>query len=61
MEPTAQFPAMLAALMFAAMLATYVQVVSWRRKLRGDRRRYHQRIRRNQGAPRRARRAPPRA
>ena len=60
MEPT-QFPALLAALLFAAMLATYFQVVSWRRKIRDDRRRYHHRIRRNHGEPRRARRTRPQA
>jgi hypothetical protein len=59
MEPTAQFPALLAALMFAAILAVYVQALSWRRKVRDDRRRYHQRMRRNHGAPRRGRRTPP--
>jgi hypothetical protein len=61
MEPTAQFPAMLAALLFAAMLAAYVQVVSWRRKMRDDRRRFQYRIRRNHGAPRSARRTRPQA
>jgi hypothetical protein len=61
MEPTAQLPAMLAALMFGAMLACYTQVVAWRRKVRNDRRRFQQRMRRNQGAPRRQRQAPPNA
>jgi hypothetical protein len=59
MEPTTQFPAMLAALMFAAMLAAYIQVLSWRHKARDDRRRYHERVKRNHGTPRRGRRMPP--
>ena len=61
MEPTIHLPAMLTALMFGAMLASYTQVVAWRRKVRNDHRRYHQRIKRNQGAARRERQAPPNA
>jgi len=59
MELTAHLPAMLAALMFGAMLAVYTQVVAVRRKGREDRRRYRQRMRRNHGEPRRERQAPP--
>jgi hypothetical protein len=59
MEPTAQLPELLAALLFGAMLATYTQVVAWRRKVREDRLRYHQRMKRNHGGPRRGRQAPP--
>jgi hypothetical protein len=58
MEPTTQLPALLAALVFAAMLAAYIQVLSWRHKVRDDRRRYQERMRRNHGAPRRGRRSP---
>jgi len=61
MEPTAQLPGLLAALMFAAMLAAYTQTLAWRRKVRNDRHRYHERIKRNQGGPRRDRQAPPSA
>jgi hypothetical protein len=61
MEPTAQFPALLAALMFAAMLAAYVQVLSWRRKVRDDRRRYQERMKRNHGKTGRGRRIPPKS
>jgi hypothetical protein len=59
MEPTADPSAMLAALMLGAMLAAYTQVVAPRRKGRDDRRRYEQRMRRNHGAPRHERQAPP--
>jgi hypothetical protein len=61
MEPTAQFPALLTALLFAAMLAAYVQVVAARRKGQADRRRYRQRIRRNHGGPRDGGQSPPKA
>jgi hypothetical protein len=61
MEPNAQLPELLAALMFGAMLAAYTQMVAWRRKVRGDRQRYHQRIKRNHGGTRRERQAPPNA
>lgn len=59
MELTARLPAMLAALMFGAMLVLYVQVFAMRRKIRDDRRRYLRKMQRNQGAPRRQRQAPP--
>jgi hypothetical protein len=55
----AQLPAMLAMLMFGAMLAVYTQVVAVRRKDRYDHRRYRQRIRRNHGGSWRGRRPPP--
>jgi hypothetical protein len=60
MEYTADLPAMLAALVFAAMLALYTQVIAVRRKDRLDSRRFRERMRRNHGAPRRRRQqAPP--
>lgn len=59
MEPTTQLPAMVAALMFGAMLAAYTQVIASRRKGRDDHRRYQKRMRRNHGTPRHERQAPP--
>jgi hypothetical protein len=59
MESPDQLSAMLAALMFGAMLATYTQFIALRRKGRDDRRRYQQRMRRNHGGPREGRQAPP--
>jgi hypothetical protein len=59
MESTDQLSAMLAALMFGAMLAAYTQVVALRRKGGDDRRRYQERMRRNHGEPREERQAPP--
>jgi hypothetical protein len=59
MEPTAQLPTLLAALMFCAMLAAYTQIVALRRKGRDDRRRYQQRMRHHHGEPRGERQAPP--
>jgi methylamine---glutamate N-methyltransferase subunit C len=47
MDPTAQLPAMVTALMFAALLAGYTQVIATRRKGRDDHRRYQERVRRN--------------
>ena len=62
MEPTVQLPILLAALMFAAMLAAWSQVIALRHKSRDDRRRYHRRMRRNHGEPQpqQERRSPPR-
>jgi hypothetical protein len=47
MEPTAQLPAMVTALMFAALVAAYTQVIAARRKGRDDHRRSQERVRRN--------------
>jgi hypothetical protein len=41
---TAHLPALLVALLFGAMLASYANVVAARRKVRNDRRRYSERI-----------------
>lgn len=59
MEPAAQLPAMVTALMFGALLAAYTQVIAARRKGRDDHRRYQERMRRNHGEPRREGQAPP--
>ena len=59
MEPTAQLPALLAALMICAMLAGFIEAIAANRKVRDDRRRYQQRMKRNHGAPRPERRARP--
>ena len=59
MEPTAQLPALLAALMVCVMLAGFIEAISANRKVRDDRRRYRQRMKRNHGAPRPERRARP--
>jgi hypothetical protein len=59
MEPTAQLPAFLSALMFGVMLAAYLQMNAVRRKSRDDRRRYQERMRRNHGGARRERQLPP--
>jgi hypothetical protein len=59
MEYNADLPAMLAALVFAGMLALYTQVIAVRRKDRLDSRRFRERMRRNHGARRRHRQAPP--
>jgi hypothetical protein len=59
MEPTAQLPALLAALMVCAMLAGFIEAIAANRKVRDDRRRYQQRMKRNHGAPRPERRARP--
>jgi hypothetical protein len=61
MDPNAQLPAMVTALLFAAVLAAYTQVVAARRKGRDDHRRYQERMRRNHGAPRDEERTPPEA
>jgi hypothetical protein len=61
MEPTAQLPALVPALMLAALLAAYTQVIAARRKGRDDHRRYQERMRRNHGEPRREGRTPPEA
>jgi hypothetical protein len=59
MEPTAQLPALLAALMVCAILAGFIEAFAANRKVRDDRRRYQQRMKRNHGAPRPERRARP--
>jgi len=61
MEPTAPLPAMVPALMFAALLAAYTQVIAARRKGRDDHRRYQERMRRNHGESRHDGRTPPEA
>jgi hypothetical protein len=61
MEPTAQLPALVPALMFAALLAAYTQVIAARRKGRDDHRRYQERMRRNHGEPRHEGPTPPEA
>jgi hypothetical protein len=61
MELTAQLPALLAAFMLAAMLVLSIERFAANRKVRGDDRRYQQRMRRNRGEPRRKRQAPPKA
>ena len=59
MEPTAQLPALLAALMICALLASFIEAMAANRKVRDDRRRYQQRMKRNHGAPRPERRTRP--
>jgi hypothetical protein len=59
MEPTVQLPALLAALMACVMLAGFIEAIAASRKVRDDRRRYQQRIRRDHGAPQPERQAPP--
>ena len=61
MEPNAQLPELLAALMFGAMLAAYSQIIALRRKSRDDRHKYEQRMRRNHAEPRNEHRTPPQA
>jgi hypothetical protein len=58
-DPTAQLPAMVTALMFAALVAAYTQVIAARRKGRDDHRRYQERMPRNHGEPRHEGRTPP--
>jgi hypothetical protein len=50
---------MVTALMFAALVAAYTQVIAARRKGRDDHRRYQERMRRNHGEPRHEGRTPP--
>ena len=59
MEPTAQLPALRAALMVGVMLAGFIEAISAHRKVRDDRRRYQRRMRRNHGASRPERRTRP--
>ena len=59
MEPTAQLPALLAALMVCVMLAGFIEAISANRKVRDERRRYQRRVWRNHGASRPERRARP--
>ena len=59
MEPTAQLPALLAALMVCVMLAGFIEAISANRKVRDDRRRYQRRMRCNHGASRPERRTRP--
>jgi hypothetical protein len=56
MELTAQLPTLLAALIFAAVLALSTERFAANRKFRDDDRRYHQQLRRNHGEARRGRR-----
>jgi hypothetical protein len=60
MELTAQLPVLLAMLLLAAMLAFSTERFAANRKIRDDDRRYQQRMRRNLGGARRARRDRPR-
>ena len=59
MELTAQLPLLLGMLMLAAMLAMSSERFGANRKVRDDDRRYQERMRRNQGEPRRRRQDPP--
>jgi hypothetical protein len=52
MEPAVHLPALLAALMFCAMLAGFVEGIAAGRKHRDDDRRFKQRMRRNHGRQR---------
>lgn len=61
MELTAQLPALLAAFMLAAMLVLSIERFAANRKVRGDDRRYQQRMRRNRSELRHKRQAPPKA
>src|SRR4029453_18046851 len=61
MDPPAQFPALLAALMVCAMLAGFMEAFAANRKVRDDRRRYQQRMKRKHGAPPPGARGRPRA
>ena len=59
MELTAQLPALLAMLIFAAVLALSTERLAANCKARDDNRRYQQRMRRNHGEARRERQDPP--
>jgi hypothetical protein len=59
MELTLSLPLLLGRLMLAAMVALSSERFAANRKVRDDRRRYQERMRRNHGEDRRGRQAPP--